>query len=99
MTQFLGLLLDPYIDDSATTRIAPRETPLWGRRRSDAYANANDGCGTRTYALFTHASIRDTYDLVGASGRQALAARRTTERKAALGIEQHHQSVFGWRGR
>jgi autotransporter-associated beta strand protein len=98
MTQFLGLLLDPYIDGRGDNPVSPTgATPFGAEGEANAYANGKrTGAEREAYAaIYRKASIRDTYDPRWSFWAAGFGGSQTTDGNAALGSNNTTSRVFG----
>jgi autotransporter-associated beta strand protein len=98
MTQFLGLLLDPFIDGRSGNP-ATSAMPFAEEGDANAYASSNSkrtGAEREAYAaIYRKASIRDSYDPRWSVWAAGFGGSQTTDGNATLGSNNTMSRVFG----
>jgi uncharacterized protein with beta-barrel porin domain len=100
MTQFLSLLLDPFIDGRGDASSPPSGATPFAEEGSDASAYAADGRKRSksehdAYAMFTKAPLAKTYDPRWSVWAAGFGGSQTTDGNATLGSNNTSSRVFG----
>jgi hypothetical protein len=100
MTQFLGLLLDPFIDGRGGASSPASGATPYAEENSDASAYAADGKKRSkrerdAYAMFTKAPLAQSYDPRWSVWAAGFGGSQTTDGNATLGSNTATSRVFG----
>jgi uncharacterized protein with beta-barrel porin domain len=100
MTQFLGLLLDPFIDGRGGASSPASGATPFAEESSDASAYAADGKKRSkrehdAYAMFTKAPLAQAYDPRWSVWAAGFGGSQTTDGNATLGSNTATSRVFG----
>jgi autotransporter-associated beta strand protein len=96
MTQFLGLLLDPFIDGRGAPAAPPSGATPYAEADSLAYASRNRTSAERdAYAMFTKAPLAQNYDPHWRVWAAGFGGAQTTDGNTAQGSNNTTSRIFG----
>jgi uncharacterized protein with beta-barrel porin domain len=100
MTQFLGVLLDPFIDGRGGVASSGAGATPFAEENSDASAYAADGkkrskSERDAYAMFTKAPLAKAYDPRWSVWAAGFGGSQTTDGNAAVGSNTATSRIFG----
>jgi uncharacterized protein with beta-barrel porin domain len=97
MTQFLGILLDPFIDGRGAPAAPPSGAAPYAEEDSLAYASRRKRTAAErdAYAMFTKAPLAKTYDPHWSVWAAGFGGSQSTDGNAAQGSNNTTSRVFG----
>ena len=96
MTQFLGVLLDPFIDGRGAPAAPPSGAAPYAEEEPLAYASRKRTSAERdAYAMFTKAPLAKTYDPRWSVWAAGFGGSQTTDGNAAQGSNNTTSRIFG----
>ena len=97
MTQFLGILLDPFIDGRGAPAAPPSGAAPYAEEESLAYASRRKRTAAErdAYAMFTKAPLAQTYDPHWSVWAAGFGGSQSTDGNAAQGSNNTTSRVFG----
>jgi uncharacterized protein with beta-barrel porin domain len=97
MTQFLGILLDPFIDGRGAPAAPPSGAAHYAEEDSLAYASRRKRTAAErdAYAMFTKAPLATTYDPHWSVWAAGFGGSQSTDGNAAQGSNNTTSRIFG----